>query len=607
MDTENFYFESFDADYYLRRDENGVSKLDVVENFTTIFPTFDQNKGICRDIPFTNRNGTNITISDLNRSNVVLLRNGEPEPIYSIDKFKDYYEVCTGDDDYVQGKQVYTFKYTYEKVISDFTQHQELYWDTNGNGWIQKFDSLTARVHFADDFIKASYDDQSWCYVGEYGESGQERCTITNISDGVSFTTEGLKKNENLTFDVQFKPSTFVIPEPEVSYGLVWALGVLIIFCGLCLIPSFKRFIKTRSKRKYYNGLFVKPEYQPSKKYSLGEMAEIYIGKKKETKVAILLDLIVRKKINIIKRIGKVSKAKDWAIKVLDVDGLRPEETAVLSILNGGAEIEKDDTIIVQKHVQNSGTLRWASRFRSAIHADLKRDGLVEKGFRVGTRPMNVAEWITVIFVFGLMLAPFILGIFMAVLDTVREFAFGRIILLESSFFPLCILIIVVSTILALIFNRQAGKFIYHTIDGIEAAREMDGLYMYINMAEADRLKFLQSVEGADTSNEGIVHLYEKLLPYAAVFGLEESWMNELEKYYKLEEVESPEWLTSGITTSDLSRIMRTASSSMAYASTSGSSGGGISGGGSFSSSSSGGGGGGSSGGGGGGGGGHGR
>ncbi|MBR0480035.1 DUF2207 domain-containing protein, partial [Candidatus Saccharibacteria bacterium] len=204
MSTENFYFESFDADYYLSSDENGVSKMDVVENFTTIFPDYKQNKGICREIPLTNQAGVNITLPSLTRANITVLRNGEIESIYSIDRYGDYYEVCTGDDNYVLGKQVYTFKYSYEKVITDFKEYQELYWDTNGNGWAQKFNSVTARVHFLDSAILDSYAGKSWCYVGKYGESGQERCTISEIADGVSFTANNLKSYENLTFDTEF-------------------------------------------------------------------------------------------------------------------------------------------------------------------------------------------------------------------------------------------------------------------------------------------------------------------------------------------------------------------------------------------------------------------
>ena len=124
-------------------------------------------------------------------------------------------------------------------------------------------------------------------------------------------------------------------------------------------------------------------------------------------------------------------------------------------------------------------------------------------------------------------------------------------------------------------------------------------------MAEADRLKFLQSVEGVDTSEAGIVNLYEKLLPYAALFGLEKSWMNELKKYYELEDIESPDWYDSDFSYAALGSIMHSAISRPID--TSSSSGGWSSGGGggfSSSSGSSGGGGGGYSGGGGGGGGG---
>ena len=128
----------------------------------------------------------------------------------------------------------------------------------------------------------------------------------------------------------------------------------------------------------------------------------------------------------------------------------------------------------------------------------------------------------------------------------------------------------------------------------------MDGLKLYIEMAEAERLKFLQSVKNVDTSNEGIVKLYEKLLPYAAIFGLEKSWMKELEKYYALSDVAEPDWYSADFHSIGAFTAISTASSYAGRASMSARSG-------SSSSGHSGGGGGGFSGGGGGGGGGGGR
>lgn len=87
----------------------------------------------------------------------------------------------------------------------------------------------------------------------------------------------------------------------------------------------------------------------------------------------------------------------------------------------------------------------------------------------------------------------------------------------------------------------------------------------------------LQSVEGADTSAEGIVKLYEKLLPYAAVFGLEESWMKEMKEYCKVEEIEEPDYLMQGIAISEISRGLRNAATIATTSSTMSSSGGGSS------------------------------
>ena len=86
-------------------------------------------------------------------------------------------------------------------------------------------------------------------------------------------------------------------------------------------------------------------------------------------------------------------------------------------------------------------------------------------------------------------------------------------------------------------------------------------------------------------------------MPYAAVFGLEESWMNEMKKYCEVKEIVEPDYLMTGITTSEISHTMRMASNVARTATIMSSSGGG------FSSGFSGGGGGGFSGGGGGGGG----
>lgn len=62
------------------------------------------------------------------------------------------------------------------------------------------------------------------------------------------------------------------------------------------------------------------------------------------------------------------------------------------------------------------------------------------------------------------------------------------------------------------------------------------GLHDYIAWAEADRLAFHQSPAGAsvrELDGTAMLHLHERLLPYAVLFGLEKQWMRELAVRYE--------------------------------------------------------------------------
>src|SRR5690606_31921102 len=81
------------------------------------------------------------------------------------------------------------------------------------------------------------------------------------------------------------------------------------------------------------------------------------------------------------------------------------------------------------------------------------------------------------------------------------------------------------------------------TSKGSELREHLEGLREFIRVAEADRLQMLQSVSGAErvTTSDGaaIVKIYEKLLPYAVIFGLEKEWAEEIAKYY---DTNPPDW-----------------------------------------------------------------
>ena len=599
VDTDNFYFSDFTADYYLRKDENGVSHLRVVENLTAEFPSFNQNKGIKRYIPFINTEGTNVTMPGLDESKIRVLRNGEPEPIWDISREGDYYSVETGTDDYVTGRQVYTLEYEYEKVVTEFGDYQELYWDTNGTGWPQSFKSLTARLHFDDDLYD-KYTGNSWCYTGKYGYN-DTNCQIHELYDGVEFTTKNLGPYENLTFDVEIKPGTFVVPEPEVSYTTIIATVVVGIICTGILIFAIYKYQKTSRKIREYKGIFTTPQYQPSKDYGLAEMTEVYLGNKHDVKVGLLLQMIVDKKVELHKKGDEGIDTKSrWSLLVKDTN-VEPEGRIALELLNGGNPVKNEDVIELKSRTATHKLMSLGEDFDNGILAKIKQADLVEKDYKIGNAgPLNSIGTVFLslfwgIFIVGMVILVF--GNFFIGLVT----DYGKVLIWKEGA-AVTISIMAAITIAALAWMSARKTAIGSiTTKGMEASKYMEGLKLYIKMAEADRMKMLQSVEGVDTSPDGIVKLYEKLLPYAAVFGLEESWMDEMKEYCNAKEIEEPDYLLTGITTSQLSRTMR---SSAFYASNAGHT---IAGGGSFSSSSSGSYGGGFSGGGGGGGGGGGR
>ncbi len=546
--AQDFYFEDFTADYYLTKLEDGTSNLHVKEVLTAVFPEASQNHGIYRNIPFTNQGGKNRTIANKAALNLTVLRNDEAENVSKIEIEDDYFVVYIGDaNKYVNGKQVYTLEYDYTDVITEFTSagvnvsgqedlvkaFQELYWDTNGTVWRQRFDNLTARLHMSEG-IYGNVIGEAECYVGSYGEKGQDRCNIITLNDGFQFNTSDLKIGENLTFVVDFKPDTFAVVL-EKSYVLVIILIGLILFFGFI---SWKRYAKWKKDAKpqydLYKSLFVTPQYLPpeDKNICVAEGEQIYIKKTESSYVATLLELAVSKKVTIKKVDGKWKY--DWSVTLnVTPEELTGSQKEMMCILAGGKMMEKFDEYPIQKHKATRQLANCARSYVLIAETTLKRNGYV----RFEKNDSDSATWpwvlIFMILIGGLLVFDKLSDYGNLLIPSENAIIVGG----YSLFFVICATFILGSVLIYAI-NKKISKYKRYTDRGIELVKYLEGLELYINMAEKDRLKFLQSVNGVDTSNAGIVKLYEKLLPWAALFGAEKSWIKELEKYYEIGEVE---------------------------------------------------------------------
>lgn len=671
-----FYFSDYVVDYYLSKAEDGTSRLHVVEQFTAEFPDYDQNRGFIRAIAATNNDGANTTVADAESLNLTVTRNGETSHV--LDKIvynrdADTYDVYIQNPNaYVHGQQKYVLEYDMSNVITGVAANgktysfrdqaslvgQEFYWDTNGTAWSQRFEHLTANVHFVDleldevltpeaytahaaalaadgaaahastpstdaaetytptsatstssfssDTAAASATGGVACYTG-YTFSDDQNCAITPLADGYSFTaTTRLYPGENLTLYIPLAIDAFALPVYTVTIKdflpyIFW--GVVILLAGTLIGVSIYRHHRlTGENRKYYKSLLKPVQYLPPQGVTVSQAAQLTLVKKiKPGAVNTLLELAVNHKIELIK--GEptgIFQKSTWQIRIKNLEGLSKAEKALLQLAgDADAEPQVGDLITLQTHTASARRAALATLAHSDDEVALRKLKLLKS--KAALKKNKVNNLFAPMFL--VVSTMFIMPIFIYAYEAI----FGETSML--ALVTLMGLIVLILLTASSITNGSNSKYAKLTRQGIEMAAYLDGLREYISLAEAERLQVLQSVQGADTSPAGVVKLYERLLPYAALFGYETSWLKTLSRYYE-DLRTAPTWCASTTAThglvfftmSDFSSLNR--ASNTGIASGFGSSGGGSWGSGGSSSGFSGGGGGGFSGGGGGGGGG---
>jgi uncharacterized membrane protein YgcG len=523
-DVNNFVIKSFEADYYLGVNDAQTATLTVHEVITPVFPNFEQNHGILRAIPKI-YNGRTVSL----RVHIVTDVNGRPWK-YSSYTDSDNLVLKIGDPDtYVQGEQTYRITYEMRNVISFFDEHDEFYWDINGDQWAQPFETVTARVHVATDVAKA-LQDRRQCYAGSYGFNERE-CSINPLTtaEGKVYTASAqqLGPYQTLTVALGFNKGTFSLG-PEIAAEarrkqlLLLAAGVSFLLpVGITTTKLVRRW--RRDGRDPEGRGVIVPEYNPPKE--LNTLASsVILHERLESKAisAFIVELAVRKYVHIyeIPKKGLLGKV-DYELEVVnDPSDLNEQEKSALNLFfSGGAsvgsrvklsslknklysQIQKLDTSFTQELYQQG-------YFKNDPHKTRKRYLLVGivllvAGFVIG---------------FGVVTLPFALGLGLS----------GVITMIVSGTMPA---------------RSQRG---------VIAKEQLYGLREYMKLAEAERLKILQSPEGAEKLPDKIdsndpksrVKLFEMLLPYAMLFGIEKNWAKQFEHLYD----QPPDWYSGNWST----------------------------------------------------------
>lgn len=554
-DDNAFVFESFAADYYLDTDADGRSTLTTVETFVARFPDIDQNQGMRRAIPEDYlRAPTDISVVSVTDGE------GNPRPFEVESDDEGFLLVTSRDPGCVHGLQTYVFTYTQHNVTRYFenTNDDEFYWDTNGTGWDQPFGSVSARVHVPT-ALAGALTGQNACYRGAEGADADCELAVAEEADGtvISTTVTGIGPRENVTVAIGFEPHTFV-PRDDSYLGSPAAIPqILAVLAALgaaiwAIVLRFTALADGRGRPT------VIAEYTPPTGLDL-VTASVLLGRTKRAAAAQFIDFAVQRKIRIVEteKQGWFSRGTTYLLELIDPSGISGPPLTLAHGLFGyqllpgtGYQMTSRDTVL-------SGQVRSmiASATKAATASGLRKRGI------------------------ALVAA---LPVILAILAGVGSFVFG-IIMLENSSGGVLPGLLFIPPIIAgfIVFGVASRKPL--TEKGAQLRDHLKGLDLYIRLAEADRLRMLQSPTGAEregisTSDpRQIVDVYEKLLPYAVLFNHEREWAQELGKYYT---EESPDWYSgstafnAALFASSISSISSTAATSYSGSSSSSSSGG---------------------------------
>lgn len=551
--VNDFVISDYSIDYTLGRDDGKRSSLRTVETITAEFPMSNQNHGIERAIP-KSYDGHSTSLKILS----VTDQSGKSQQYTTYDS-NDNLVVRIGDaNTYVHGTQTYLITYQQRDVTRYFsnTGKDEFYWDTNGTEWRVPINQLSIRLRLGDN-IKASVSEGNvFCYQG--GAGSTERCEPTKKSDLVyEFRAENLNAGQNVTISMGFASQTFSgyqksFGERLLDFYLQTIFFTSVIGIGV-IIWLFVKLAHWSSRHKELGTIV--PEYIPPKDTSLTVAASVSGTQSTSIFTAQLLDFAVRHYIKIYQTKDKGwFRAAQYDIEIVrDISDLPAEEQEILSDIFVDT---KPGARIALKSLQNN-----TSVYKRFSNNDKKLDTLIRGKYGLRQRDKVKKKWFIRVGVVLLIIGVLTLG---------PTLLIASIVAFTSAFmlWPL-------------------------TDKGLALSRYLKGLEMYIKVAETERLKMLQSPEGAqkvgavdpnDTSQ--LVKLYERVLPYAVLFGQEKEWTKQIGDYYTKAN-SSPDWYTgnaafnAAIFSSAISNFSSAASYTTASSSSSGgSSGGGSSGGG---------------------------
>jgi len=573
----------------------------VVTETITVQATGEQVKrGIVREFPtlYTGRDGSRVRVGF---TLLDVKRDGVTEP-YHAENMSNGVAVYVGSKDvFLQpGRYSYTLIYRTTRQLGFFDEHDELYWNVNGNGWRLPIDQVRCVVRLPGEARAL----EAVAYEGPMGSTDSRAIPAGGQQEATFVSSRPYAPGEGLTIAVSW-PKGFVTPPPvteQAAQALAQGGGVLPVGIGVALLAIYYVLAWMKVGRDPAKGVII-PRFAPPHGFSPAMVRMLWRMKfDNGAFTAAVVNMAVKGAL----KIGDNAKMR-----------LTLADQAPVSLSMGERaawdELRKAGTSIELKNV-NHKVIRGA---RQAIKDKLKRE-LSSNYFLSNTGWLAPGLAITLASVAGMVWAGSVppealficvwltfwtFGCFMLVRQIGTAWqgrgVRGKVSALVVSVFAIPFLageaaglwflssLLGVAVMLGFGIMIAMNALFYELLKaptriGRQTLDEIEGFKLYLSVAEEDRLNFIHP---PDETPE----LFEKFLPYAMALGVENQWGERFARLldqagYEPGWYEGRHWnrMHPGVFASSLGSGMQSAvsSASSAPGSSSGMGGGGSSGGG---------------------------
>ena len=582
------------------------ASITVTEKIKVYAEGINIRRGIFRSLPvFRNINGQKKPVDyDL----ISVKKNGVDEDYHTKNENGNFVIYLGNKDTFLEkGIYDYEIKYRTKDQIGFFGKYDELYWNVNGTLWDFNVDRVSAKVTLPE----GAEILQNSCYTGGYRSTASNCISKILSSNSIEWTSENLGRNEGLTVAVGFKKGIITAPPPPTfleKYGVLSALILAVLALAFYFYHSWQKFGIDPVKPVVY------PQFNAPQNLSPASLGYINRGFYSNNFIsAALVNLAIKGFIKIIEkdeRVLGIFGGKTYTLEKLK----EPDQT-----------LPKEEISLMNKFFANSKSVKidgsYSKKIENAVrdfegslsfqHAEFLNEG--NNGGKVVLPTLFILGLYALGLFFsyrstysnghlfgGIALVCFLLFIGGFLVYFFERYVFARILFWiiaagllfadavafsiddDRQFnlnFYACYLFLILGFVGIILYQWLIKK---PSLEKVETQSLIDGFKMYLGTAEEKTLQFHNPPQMTP-------EVFEKMLPYAMVLGVDKIWGDKFQNVLKNSAVENEGYQTgwyvgnSPMNFSFAHTLNSSLSSSIASSSTQPSSSGSGSGGGGFS------------------------